>query len=162
MLLLNKALRLLVNISSTLIGPKALPVKSYNVLIKNGVNIRVYKPCSNKITYPVMVYYHGGGGVIGSIKAYDRVLKHICYHADCIIVAIEYRKAPEHKFPVALEDAYLGYNWLIDNITSIQGNQNKVILCGDSAGGNLSIGLLQLLYKNSPGTMVEPVVVNES
>lgn len=144
--LLNVISRLLFNISPKLIGPRVYHVKTYDVTVDN-VNIRVYTPHNIIEAKPVILYYHGGGWVIGSIKAYDRILRYISYNTDCIVVAIEYRKAPQHKFPIALEDSYIGYRWVVDNISRINGDINRLILCGDSAGGNLTLGLVRMLDK---------------
>jgi len=138
-------LKFLCDLSANLIGPKAYNIKAYDLLI-NGIKIRVYSPNKYKVMRPVVIYYHGGGWILGSIKSYDRLLQFISFHGDCIVVAIEYRKAPEYKFPIALNDAYLGYRWTIENISVLEGDLANVIVCGDSAGGNLAVGLLKMLH----------------
>jgi acetyl esterase len=137
-------LRWLLDKSAWIIGPRFYAVETNDVILKN-IKIRVYKPASNKPIRPVIIYYHGGAWIIGSIKSYDRVLRYLCHRTDCIVVAVEYRKAPEYKFPTALEDAYSGYQWIVANISKMQGDIKRLIFSGDSAGGNLAIGLLKRL-----------------
>lgn len=144
--LLNVISRLLFNISPKLIGPKFFHVKTHDAKV-NNINIRIYTPNNIKEAKPIILYYHGGGWVIGSIMAYDRILRYMSYNTDYIVVAIEYRKAPQCKYPIALEDSYTGYRWVVNNIAKINGDINRLILCGDSAGGNLTLGLLRMLDK---------------
>jgi len=137
--------RSLCDISPRFIGPKFYSVKVSSHIVGN-IAIKVYSP-EDKTKKPVVVYYHGGGWVIGIFKAYDRIFRYISYNADCIVVAIEYRKAPEYKFPTALQDSYLGYCWTVNNISELNGDTNRLVLCGDSAGGNLILGLLSMIYR---------------
>lgn len=145
MSLVNILFRLLCDISSKFIGPKLCAVKVSSHIVSN-VNIKVYSPDGAE-KKPVILYYHGGGWVIGSIKAYDRILRYISFNSGCIVVAIEYRKAPEYKFPIALHDSYLGYIWAINNIYKLNGDIKRLVLCGDSAGGNLILGVLAIINK---------------
>jgi acetyl esterase len=145
MQLLNILFRLVCNISSKFIGPKLCSVKVSSHTVSK-VNIKVYSPegARNK---PVILYYHGGGWVIGSINSYDRIFRYISFNSGCIVVAIEYRKAPEYKFPIAMQDSYLGYIWAINNIYKLNGDINRLVLCGDSAGCNLILGVLAIINK---------------
>lgn len=118
--LLNMIVRSLCDISPRFIGPKFYSVKVSSHIVGN-IAIKVYSP-EGKGRKPVVVYYHGGGWVIGSIKAYDRIFRYMSYNADCIVVAIEYRKAPEYRFPTALQDSYLGYCWTVENISKLNGD----------------------------------------
>jgi len=126
--MLNMILRSLCDISPRFIGPKFYSVKVGSHIVDN-IAIKVYSP-ESKAKKPVVVYYHGGGWVIGSIKTYDRIFRYMSYNAGCIVVAIEYRKAPEYKFPITLQDSYLGYCWTIKNIPKLNGDINRLVLCG--------------------------------
>ncbi len=100
--------------------------------------VRVYMPKTGKAPYPVIVYYHGGGFVIATIDTYDSSARGLANGAEAVVVAVEYRKAPENKFPAAHDDALAAYEWVFKNAASLGGNPKKVALVGESAGGNLA------------------------
>ncbi|MGI9090711.1 MAG: alpha/beta hydrolase, partial [Gemmatimonadaceae bacterium] len=89
--------------------------------------------------FPVVVYYHGGGWVIGSIDAYDAGARALSKLANAVVVSVGYRLSPENKFPAAHQDAFAAYQWALKNAASIKGNPNMVATAGESAGGNLAI-----------------------
>lgn len=134
-------LRFFFDISNFFFGPKNRKVNILNKTLNTDFSIRIYSPLDSKSSLPVFFYCHGGGWIIGSINAYDKIFKYICCMAKCIVVAVDYRKAPEHKFPAALNDTVYAYKWLIQNIEKINGSRTKIFLGGDSAGGNLILGL---------------------
>ena len=98
---------------------------------------RIYTP-SGQGPFPVVVYYHGGGFVIASINAYDSSARALTNGASAIVVAVEYRKAPEAKFPAAHDDAFAAYQWVLANAASFGGDAKRVAVVGESAGGNLA------------------------
>jgi acetyl esterase len=99
--------------------------------------IRIYRPHGTG-PFPVIVYYHGGGWVIGTIDTYDSSARVLASAASAIVVAVEYRKAPEHKFPAAHEDAYAAYQWVLRNAETFEGDPSMVAVAGENAGGNLA------------------------
>ncbi|MBS0152372.1 MAG: alpha/beta hydrolase [Nitrospira sp.] len=99
--------------------------------------IRVYTPLGMG-PFPVIVYYHGGGWVIGTIDTYDSSARALTSTVGAIVVSVEYRKAPEHKFPAAHEDAYAAYQWVLRNADTFGGDPSMVAVAGESAGGNLA------------------------
>jgi acetyl esterase len=101
------------------------------------IPIRIYTPQGNG-PFPVIVYFHGGGWVISTIDTYDSSARALAKTADAIVVSVEYRKAPEHKFPAAHEDAYAAYQWVLRNADSFGGDPSMVAVAGESAGGNLA------------------------
>ena len=105
----------------------------------NGANlrIRIYTP-EGSGTLPILVYLHGGGWVIGDVDAYDPVCRDLCKGAGCIVVSVDYRLAPEHKFPTPVEDCYAATKWVVGNAAALGGDPARVAVGGDSAGGNLS------------------------
>ena len=98
---------------------------------------RIYTP-SGTGPFPVLVYSHGGGWVIGNLDAYDATCRALTNAAGCIVVAMEYRLAPEHKFPAAPEDCYAATQWVTANAAAIGGDPARLAIGGDSAGGNLT------------------------
>jgi acetyl esterase len=101
------------------------------------IPIRIYTPQGSG-PFPVIVYYHGGGWVIATIDTYDASARALTKAAKAIVVSVEYRKAPEHKFPAAHEDAYAAYQWVLRNADTFDGDPSMVAVAGESAGGNLA------------------------
>ena len=88
---------------------------------------------------PVIVYYHGGGWVIGSPEVYEYSTLALAQNTGAVVVSVDYRLSPENKFPTAHEDAYAAYKWVKENAATIGGNAAKVAVAGESAGGNMAI-----------------------
>jgi acetyl esterase len=86
----------------------------------------------------VLVYYHGGGWVIGSIDEYDTVARKLAERTSCAVVLVEYRLAPEHRYPAAVDDSFAALKWVGNHLTDIAGQEVPLIVAGDSAGGNLA------------------------
>jgi acetyl esterase len=99
---------------------------------------RVYKPEGAQNPLPVVVYYHGGGWVIADINTYEASAMALAKKANAIVVSVEYRHAPEHKFPAAHEDAVSAYSWVLKNAQAFGGDPTRVAVAGESAGGNLA------------------------
>lgn len=102
---------------------------------------RVYIPDekdSDDTAFPVIVYYHGGGFVIADINTYEASAMSIAEKTKAIVVSIEYRRAPEAKFPASHEDAFAGYKWALSKTAEWGGDPRKVAVVGESAGGNLA------------------------
>jgi acetyl esterase len=93
---------------------------------------------------PLLVYFHGGGFVIGSPGTADNVARYICRHARCVVISVDYRLAPEHRFPGAVEDAYAAFAWAVEHATELGCDPRRVLVGGDSAGGTLSAAVAQL------------------
>ncbi len=100
---------------------------------------RIYTPAGATASLPVIVYYHGGGWVIANKDVYDGGARALSKMANAIMVSIDYRLAPEHKFPAAHEDAFAAYQWALKNAGSIKGDPTRIALAGESAGGNLAL-----------------------
>jgi len=106
-----------------------------------GVPIRVvlYTPNGASPTAPVIVYYHGGGWVIGSPEVYEYSTFALAQNTGAVVVSVDYRLSPENKFPTAHEDAYAAYKWVKEHAATISGNPAKVAVAGESAGGNMAV-----------------------
>ena len=103
----------------------------------NHVPVRIYRASADK-NAPVVVFYHGGGHVFGSLDSHDTMARMICRQAGCTVVSADYRMGPEHPFPAAVEDAYQAARWVADNAAKLRVDPGRLVVCGDSAGGNLS------------------------
>jgi acetyl esterase len=101
------------------------------------IPIRVYTPKGDG-PFPVVVFFHGGGFTIGSLTSHDPVARRIAAESEAVVVSVDYRLAPEHKFPAAVEDAFAALQWVAENAASIGGDPTRVAVAGDSAGGNLA------------------------
>ncbi|HEY3821482.1 MAG TPA: alpha/beta hydrolase [Polyangiaceae bacterium] len=100
---------------------------------------RVYVPTSAPPSdAPGLVYFHGGGWVVGSIESHDRVCRALAHRASLVVVSVDYRLAPEHPFPAAPEDAIAGTRWVLANAALLGMDASRVAVGGDSAGGNLA------------------------
>ena len=102
------------------------------------IPMRVYYPREADAPLPVLAYLHGGGFVVGGLTTHDGVCRALARTGDCIVVSIDYRLAPEHRFPAATEDAIAAFRWVRDNAEALGGAPGRVGIGGDSAGGNLS------------------------
>jgi acetyl esterase len=107
-----------------------------------AIPVRIYTPRSaaNPPTgpLPVLVWFHGGGWVLGNLDGADHVCRELANTAGCIVVSVDYRLAPEHVFPAAADDAEAAYTWVRANAASFGGDPARVAVGGDSAGGNLA------------------------
>ncbi|MBT3311273.1 MAG: alpha/beta hydrolase [Desulfobacterales bacterium] len=119
------------------IARSSLTSRAYNIPGPNGdVPIRVYSPEGENL--PILIFYHGGGWIGGSMDAVENICRGIADRAKCVVINVGYRLAPEHKFPIGLEDAYASILWTADNAALIGGDPNQILVGGDSAGGNLA------------------------
>ena len=122
----------------------AMPVMEVDTMGKEipvtggTIHARVYTPKGDG-PFPVIVYYHGGGFVIANIDVYDASAKALAHQVGAVVVSVAYRLAPEHKFPVAHNDAFAAYDWVVKNAGSLKGDPKKIAVAGESAGGNLAV-----------------------
>ncbi len=100
--------------------------------------VRIYTPAGPG-PFPVIVYFHGGGFVIATNDTYDGSARALTNAVGAVLISVEYRKAPENKFPAAHDDAYAAYTWAVANAASIHGDVTRIALAGESAGGNLAM-----------------------
>lgn len=104
------------------------------------IPVRIYWPreLSEDERLPVTLFFHGGGWVVGNLDTHDNHARRIASAAQCVVVAVDYRLAPEHRFPAAVEDSYAALRWLKENAPHIRADRRKIAVAGDSAGANLA------------------------
>ncbi len=125
----------------------------------DGILVRIYTPNGPTGPLPVVVYYHGGGWVIGSLDVYEPSAKALAERTGAIVMSVDYRLAPEFKFPAAHEDAYAAYKWAHDNAATIGGNPAKVAVAGESAGGNMAAAVCILARERGLALPVHELLV---
>jgi acetyl esterase len=113
---------------------------------------RLYVPSGTK-PLPVVVYYHGGGFVIGDVAGWDPVMRSLANASGCAVVSVDYRLAPEHPFPAAIDDAYAALAWVGANAASLGADASRIAVGGDSAGGNLA-AVVSILARDRGGPKI--------
>jgi len=102
------------------------------------IPIKVYEPKNMDKPLPVVVFFHGGGFITCSVETHNFVPSYIACNANVIVCSVEYRLAPEYKFPIGLEDCYESIKWIIENKKELNVDASKLMVCGDSSGANFS------------------------
>ena len=105
-----------------------------------SVRARYYRAAGtgNVETLPLLVWYHGGGWTVGDLASYDVLCRELANLARCAVVSVDYRLAPEHKFPAAVEDVDFAFQWCFDHADAMAIDGERIAVGGDSAGGNLA------------------------
>jgi acetyl esterase len=139
-----------------LAGPKDIPIgKVANIAIPvshGGIEARSYAPvAANSEPLPALVFFHGGGWVIGSVDTHDGLCRMIANGSGCRVISVEYRLSPESKFPGPVEDALRALEWIEKNAAQLGVDANRLAVGGDSAGGDLAAVVAQIAKaKGSP------------
>ncbi len=102
------------------------------------IPIRIYRPNGGDALLPALMYFHGGGWVLGSLDGTDAICKAVANRAGCAVVSVDYRLSPEHKFPIPLDDCYAATEWVSVHGAGIGVDRTRIAVGGDSAGGNLA------------------------
>lgn len=118
------------------------PVRSLEDRTIDGPNgdipIRVYQPEGKPAPRPAIVFFHGGGWVMGNLDLYDSLCQSFAKAGDCVVVSVDYRLAPEHRFPAGVEDSFAATCWVAEHADELGIDHRRIAVCGDSAGGNLA------------------------
>lgn len=107
---------------------------------EKAFKVRVYRPQHSQSS-ATLVFFHGGGFMLGGIEQMDEIARRLCRDVGAVVVSVDYRLAPEHPYPAALEDALISAQWVFDNAIWLGGDAEKVALVGESAGGNLAVSV---------------------
>ncbi|MGS0743445.1 alpha/beta hydrolase [Glaciimonas sp. GG7] len=133
--------RIAYKLSRNLLQVEAEEVASVrDVLIAGGLRLRIYRGVTTEASdsLPCLVYLHGGGWVIGDLESHDRLCRRLANLAQICLVAVDYRLAPEHPFPAALDDSVTALKWVAQNAVELSIAAGRIGVGGDSAGGNLA------------------------
>ena len=122
------------------------------------IPVRIYFP-NEKKDRPVITYYHGGGFVIYGLDSHDHVCRRLCRDNEAVVVSVGYRLAPEHKFPAAVHDSYDALLWVADKLDTLNGSAEKLVVLGDSAGGNLAAVVSQMARDQQGPKLAAQVLV---
>ena len=113
-----------------------------------SVSLRIYRP--TKPTTMTLHYIHGGGWTVGDLDIVDHTMRYLCEALPAVVVSSTYRLAPQHPFPAAYEDTFAAARWVIDNVAALGGDAERIVIAGDSAGGNLAAAAAIGLRNASP------------
>jgi acetyl esterase len=134
-------------------------VDDHRVRVDRGeITVRCYTP-SGAGPFPALVFFHGGGWVIGDLETHDGVCRSLANGASCVVASVDYRLAPEHKYPVAVEDAFAATRWIADNAPRLGIDPRRLAVGGDSAGGNLAAAVaIMQQERGGPGLALQVLV----
>ena len=119
-------------------GPEIADIVDRHIAGSGGdIPIRIYTPAGSG-PFPILMYFHGGGWIIGNLDTDDALCRELTHAVNCIVISVNYRHAPEHKFPAAPEDAYAATVWAAQYAHTFNGDASRLAVSGTSAGGNLS------------------------
>ena len=119
-----------------------------------SLSLRIYTPGHvAPAPRPLVLHFHGGGWVLGNLRSGDWMCSTVARDADAVVISVDYRLAPGHKFPAGLEDCYAALTWARDNAASLDADSGRIGVMGDSAGGNLAT-VLCLLSKDRRGPQI--------
>ena len=123
------------------------------------LRVRIYTPKDDDRPRPIFLFVHGGGFVIGSIESRDPQCRLISRDADCIVVSVDYRLAPEAPFPAAPDDCWAALQWCANNAASLGGDPTRIAVGGESAGGNLAAGLALRARDSGGPSLIAQILV---
>lgn len=115
------------------------------ILGTNGeIPIRIYTPRNNDQPLPAIVYFHGGGWTLGHIETHDILCRLLANASACVVISVDYRLAPEHKFPKGVVDCYEATQWVMMHANALHIDESRLVVGGDSAGGNIAAAVTLL------------------
>jgi acetyl esterase len=155
----TQARELLAQLKAKPLKPELIAnIQNRTITSQVDIPIRIYTPRLDT-QLPIVVYLHGGGWVLGDLDGVDPICRSIANQADCIVVSVDYRLAPEHKFPAAVEDAYAVTNWVTNNAGDINGDKTRIAIAGDSAGGNIAAAVALMARDKGELSLIYQVLI---
>ncbi|MEA1852348.1 alpha/beta hydrolase [Cytobacillus sp. OWB-43] len=129
------------------------------IKVNDGAEIRlcIYSP-EGEGPFPALVYYHGGGWVIGSVEMFEAANRLVATEAKTVVISVDYRLAPENQFPIPMNDCYTALEWVANHAEELNVDLTKVSVGGDSAGGNLSTVIAKRALNNGPSIQSQVLI----
>jgi len=128
--------------SAAVLGGPPIPMRKVESVVVSGpggvLGARLYTPPSGRAPLPLLVYFHGGGWVTGDLDTHDGPCRFLAAHAGALVLSVDYRRAPEHPFPAAVDDALAAMSWAAEHAAELGADRARIGVGGDSAGGNLA------------------------
>jgi len=124
-----------------------------------NVNLRIFRPEGNTSRLPVVMYFHGGGWVLGDAETYDYFMRELTNGSGAAVVFVEYSRSPEARYPVALEECYAATKWIAEHHAELNLDGGKIAVAGDSAGGNLATAVCLLAGKRNGPAITAQVLI---
>lgn len=140
------------------IPPTDTSISSEDIRVNENLRVRVYTPPSPSSQSSLGIYYHGGGWVLCDLDSEDAICRLVSKTLSMVIVSVDYRLAPKHEFPLALNDCVDAFDWAVANAAKLKVRDTKVTIMGGSAGGNLAIGAALKLIDEGRGGPIGGVV----
>jgi acetyl esterase len=143
---------------------QSIPVGKPSAKIEDGpfpvgptgsVPIRIIRPAAATESLPVVMYFHGGGWVLGDCETHDRLVREIAVGAEAAVVFVEYDGSPEARYPTAIEQAYAATRYVVDNGAGLRVDPLRLAVAGDSVGGNMAAAVT-LMAKKRHGPKIAP------
>jgi acetyl esterase len=122
--------------------PMDIPLREVRDVVAGGVSSRLYHPAAST-SIGLVVYFHGGGWVVGDLETHDHICRTMAVNTGHAVLSVDYRLAPEHKFPAAVDDAIAATKWAYDNASELGVDAARLAVAGDSAGANLAAVVAQ-------------------
>jgi len=134
-------------------------IRDEQIVMRDGENIRlrIYNPTDQK-DLPLIIFFHGGGFVTRTIESHDLVCRRLSHLNQAVVVSVDYRLAPEYKFPIPHQDCYDATTWIADNAHQLGGDPDRLTVMGDSAGGNLAT-VVSILSRDLNGPKIKNQVL---
>jgi acetyl esterase len=142
-------------------GAKATELSIHDETMRmscGSIRVRIYKP-KGAGPFPVVHFFHGGGWVFGDLETHDALCRDLCVQGGQLVAAFDYRLAPEHPFPIPVEDCLASLAWIKENAARLGGDADSIVLCGDSSGGNLAAVAAQRARQLFPGMIKGQVLI---
>jgi acetyl esterase len=126
---------------------------------KGKLELRIFRPVGSKAALPVVMYFHGGGWVLGDVDTYDRFAREIVNGTGAAVVFVEYNRAPEERYPVPVEECYAATQWVAEHAGEIGVKANQIAVAGDSAGGNIAAAVTMLAKERGGPRITAQVLI---
>lgn len=146
----------LLDLQRSYFGKLPVDLEDRTILVgpRGNTAIRIMRPKGSKTMLPVVIYFHGGGWVLGDQETHDRLIREIAHGADVAIVFVDYTRSPEARYPVAIEEGYACAKWVFETGRTINIDPSRIAVAGDSAGGNMAAAV-SLLAKERGGPPIK-------